>query len=719
VSVQQRSGRVIASLTAGVVVGLVEVVLAVAFASLVFGGYLVQFLPDGIGLYLLAGALTLATLAWRAGGRGVVGSVQDAAAAVLAVVSLNVALAAFGSLNRAFLTVVAATMVVTVLTGLTFLALGTFRLGNLVRFVPYPVVGGFLAGTGWLLLKGGVGVAAGIQVSLHTLHELSSHFELVRWAPALAFGVAIYVATRLAKRPLVIPAALGIGLVLFVFAMVATGSSVREAREGLWLLGPFESTRLLQPWTLRALSGADWSAVLRQVGGIATAVFVAVVASLFNVTGLELMLHKDLDSNQELRDAGVVNLVSGPFGGIPGYHAVSLTSLAQQMGGGARATGLVAAVVHLSVLLFGGGLVELMPRIIVGGALAFVGLALVVEWLVDVRRNLPVGDYAIVVAIFLTIAFRGYLAGVEVGLVLAVVVFALSYSRIELVREVGFGSTFRSNVDRAPSERRALEALAQSVLILRVSGFVFFGTASGLVERVRTRAQSGALRFLIVDLRRVTGMDSSAVMAFRKVAQLAEASGFELVISDVPDRVSKLLARGGLTPSEGVVSFESDLDHALQRSEDRLLERGGPPAAEGVVDDVLAGMPAGLRAYLEERALPAGAVLIRQGEPPDDIFVLQSGQLTIERRTPEGARMRIRSMRPGVVVGEVAMYTGVPRTADVVAETASVVLRLSRSSMERMQAAEPELASELHAWLARTLAERLGDSSRAFDALLD
>ena len=65
------------------------------------------------------------------------------------------------------------------------------------------------------------------------------------------------------------------------------------------------------------------------------------------------------------------------------------------------------------------------------------------------------------------------------------------------------------------------------------------------------------------------------------------------------------------------------------------------------------------------------------------------------------------------------MYTGVPRTADVVAETASVVLRLSRSSMERMQAAEPELASKLHAWLARTLAERLGDSSRAFDALLD
>src|SRR2546423_5911354 len=161
VSEQRRSGRVVASLTAGVVIGAVEVVLAISFAALVFGGYLVQYLADGIGLYLVAGGLTLAIMAWRAGARGVVGSVQDAAAAVLAVVATNTVLAAKGSPDRIFLTVVAATLVVTLLAGITFFLLGTFRLGNLVRFVPYPVVGGFLAGTGWLLAKGGIGVAAG------------------------------------------------------------------------------------------------------------------------------------------------------------------------------------------------------------------------------------------------------------------------------------------------------------------------------------------------------------------------------------------------------------------------------------------------------------------------------------------------------------------------------------------------------------------------------
>ena len=150
--------------------------------------------------------------------------------------------------------------------------------------------------------------------------------------------------------------------------------------------------------------------------------------------------------------------------------------------------------------------------------------------------------------------------------------------------------------------------------------------------------------------------------------------------------------------------------------EDGLLV--GEELSEGS-GDALAGMPAGLSAYLSRESLAAGSVLIRQGEPPDDVFVLESGRLQIEMMTPEGARIRLRTVLPGVVVGEIAMYTGVPRTADVVAETPSVVLRLTRASIERLETAEPELAAALHRWLAMTLSERLSDTLRTFDALLD
>lgn len=123
-------------------------------------------------------------------------------------------------------------MVVTLLTGVAFYLLGRFRLGNLVRFIPYPVVGGFLAGTGWLLAKGGVRVAAGVEPSLSRLGFLMGTFELARWVPAVVFGAAMLWMTRIVKRPLVIPAVLGIGLVLFAIGMLVTGSSIQDARNG-------------------------------------------------------------------------------------------------------------------------------------------------------------------------------------------------------------------------------------------------------------------------------------------------------------------------------------------------------------------------------------------------------------------------------------------------------------------------------------------------------
>ena len=101
------------------------------------------------------------------------------------------------------------------------------------------------------------------------------------------------------------------------------------------------------------------------------------------------------------------------------------------------------------------------------------------------------------------------------------------------------------------------------------------------------------------------------------------------------------------------------------------------------------------------------------------MFVLESGRLRVELVTPEGTQMRVSTVLPGVMVGEIALYTGAPRTADVVAETASVVLRLSRTSIERIEEEEPELATALHRWFAATLAQRLTDRMRALDTLLD
>jgi SulP family sulfate permease len=716
----RRSERALATITAGVVIGVVEVVLAISFAALVYGGYLAQFLADGIGLFLVAAAITLAILAWRAGARGVVGSLQEAVVAVLAVVATATALGTFGSSNRAFVTVVAATLVVTLLTGIVFLVIGAFKLGNLIRFVPYPVVGGFIAGTGWLLLKGGLYVASGVEVHLGTIGSMVDRETLTHWLPALAFGVIVLLAVRLVKKPLVIPIVLAVGLALFAIGMLVTGSSIEDARTGLWLLGPYRSGWLFQLWTARALTGADWWAVLGQAAGIVTVVFVAVIGVLFNISGDEIVLHRNLDTSRELRDAGLLNVVSGALGGIPGYHAISFTALAERMRVDARAAGLIAALVPLAAVVFGAAAIELIPRMIVGGVLVFLGLAFIVEWVWDERRTLPTLEHVVVLVILAGIIAKGFLPGVVIGVVMAVILFAVSYGRIELVHEVAFGDTYRSNVDRPPADRAALRTMGARVQILRVRGFVFFGSASGLLERIRKRVETAPPRCLLMDVRQVTGVDASAVMSFVKVIHLAEANGFELVLAGASDPVRTQLERGGVVTDEGVVRFEPDLDRGLQRCEDVLLEEGQAERHSSIGQgDALDNLPPGLRPYLERVPLAEGTVLIRQDEPPGDVFVLESGRLRVEMVTPEGTRMRLRAMRPGVVVGEIAMYTGIPRTADVVAETPSVVLRLSRASIERMEATEPMLAATLHRWLATTLSERLTDTQRAVMVLYD
>jgi sulfate permease, SulP family len=726
VSEQRRNARWPATIAAGVIIGAVEAVLAISFAALVFGGYLADFIADGIALYLGAAALTLAIFAWRAGTRGVVGGLQAATAAVLAVVAATTAVSAYGSVERAFLTVVAATLVVTILCGGIFLVLGVLRRGNLIRFVPYPVVGGFLAGAGWLLLKGGINVASDVPPSLSTIGDLMDSSVLQLWVPALAFGLILLVATRVVKRPLVIPVVLGIGVVLFAIGVLVTGSSIESARGGNWLLlTVFDEAQPWEPWTLRALTGADWSAVLEQWAGVAAAVFVAVIVILFNVSGTELVLHRDLDTNEELRDAGALNVVSGAVGGIPAYHALSMSAIAERMAVSARRAGLIAALVPLAAVVFGAAIIELIPRMIVGGVLVFLGLAFMVEWVWDKRRSLPPIEYGVVLGILAVIIGRGFLLGVVIGLVLAVVLFAVNYGRIELVREVAFGETYHSNVDRPADQRAVLRAMGDRVQILRVNGFVFFGSANSLLERIRKRVEAEPPRFLVIDLRRVTGVDSSAVVSFVKVMHLSEAAGFELVFTGTSESVRRQLARGGMVASE-VVRFEPDLDRGLQRCEEGLLQDEAL-AAPGATDEQdgrdgrggTAGMPPGLERYTERESLSDGAVLIRQGESPDDVYVLESGRLRVEMQTPDGTRMRVRSISPGVVVGEVAMYSGDPRTADVVAEGPTVVLRLDRASIDRLEAQDPELAAALHRWLAGVLSERLRDTLREFDALLD
>ena len=717
------------AVVAGLIIGAVETVLAVAFAAFVFGGFLSPRLPDGIGLYLVAAALTLGWLAWRSGRRGVVGSVQDAAAAVLAVAAATAATKATQLRQVAFtagikdfkgpdvfLTVIATTLVITVLCGVIFLVLGRRRWGSVIRFVPYPVIGGFLAGTGWLLFKGGIYVGSRAQIDFLKLDLLVVPYTLARWLPALLLGVVLLLAVRIVRKPLVIPVTLGIALLVFVVAAAATGSGIDELRAGGWLLGPFETSRLWQPWTFRAMSGADWATVAKLWPVVATAIFVATLALLFNIEGSEVVLDRELDTNEELRAAGGLNVVSGLLGGIPGYHALSLTALAARMNVDGRRAGLIAALVPLTAVVAGASVVELIPRTIVGGVLVFVGLAFLVDWLWDKRKSMSRFEYLVVVVVLAVVIARGYLEGIVAGLILALFLLVFSYGRVDLVREVAFADPYRSNVERSEVELAVLYGVRDRVQILRVRGFVFFGSAARFLGRIQSRLEESPPQFLVIDLQRVTGIDSSAVAAFRKAVRMTGAHETEVVVTGALDPVRVRLETGGVSEQPGVIRFEPDLDRGLEHCEDALLAAEMPALKQGASG---IGVPASLAGYLERVEVPEGTVLLRQDEPPEDLYVLAEGRLAVETATLEGRRVRVSSLRPGAVVGELTFYSGAPHTADVVAETPCVVLTCSRERLARIENDDPAAAIDLHRWFAATIAGRLSETMHTLDALLD
>jgi len=683
---------------------------------------------QGVGLLIAAAALVLVVVAFLSGPEGILAGLQDSTAVILAVIAGGIVARVGTRGDTAFLTVIAALAVSSILSGGILFLLGRLRLGGIVRFIPYPVVGGFLAGTGWLLAKGSAEVMTGISPTLRTAGSLVDADALEKMLPGLALGVLLVVIPRLVRGSLTIPFMLIGGTFAFWAWLLISGTTLAEAKTSGWLLGPFPPGNLWQPWISRAVSGADWSAVASQAGTIATLILVAALSLLLNSSGIELALRRDLRFDRELRTAGAASAVSGLVGGIPGYHALGSTKLANRLGGDARWAGLVAAGVCLGVLAAGASVLSLVPRFVLGALLLFLGLEFLVEWLWDTRHRIPKSEYAIVLAIVLAIAAWGILIGVAVGLGLAIILFAVSYSRTNLVRLESNASTLRSNVERAPDERRILNELGEQVQILKLQGFVFFGTANSLFERIRARALDPALpqlSFILLDFRRVTGLDSSAALSFEKVAQLAKVAGFRLVYTSVPVTIQAQLEVDDTHEDEAAITFAPDVDRGVQLCEDWLLEQASermaaqhPPLLEELFGKGSLDFDR-LATYLDIVEVPEGKVVIKQGDAADAIYLLDEGRLTVQLDTAGGDVIRIRTLDRGTVVGEIAMYLGGSRTASVVADEPCRLLRLTSDALERLERDEPGLAAELHKGFARAMAERLSDSLRLIEALLD
>jgi sulfate permease, SulP family len=716
------TGTPAAAVGGGLIVGAVEALLAISLAGLVFAGALGGHAATLIAASLLGAAVIMVTISLRSSYGGVIGSVQDVTAVVLAVAVTGIA-ADLGSDHPALpATALAAVAATTLTIGVVSWGLGLLRLGRVVRYLPYPVVGGFLAGTGWLLLLGGLGLAVGDH-DLTRLATWTDPAALARLAPAVVVALVLWLGITRTRvgAPFIPLVALATAGAYLLVGLLGPGFA-RLADDG-WLLGPFDTDARWLPPT-ESLAGADLAVIVGQLPTIAAAVVLAVIALLLNASGIELAQDLDLDPDRELRAGGLANVLAAMTGSIPGFHALSLTNLADRTGGSGRLVGFVAAGVVLATGVFGAGVIGLLPRALVGGLIAFLGLAFLWEWAVDSRRRLPRFEYGVLLVILVVIAAVGFLEGVGAGLLLAVALFVVNYSRTSVVRRNLRGDVHPSRVDRPAWQEHHLGSARARIWILELQGFVFFGSGTQLLELVRDGLERDPpTSHLVLDLRHVTGMDASAVQSLQRLLALLDRRGVRGILTAVPDAVAPVLTISGLLPGDAF-AIEVDVDRAVERCEADLLAELEPSDGDPSVDGftVLASelgpahLADRLRTLLVRRQLPPGSTLIQQGAIDGDLWLLEVGTLSVVLTDGDGRHQRLRRILPGTLVGELGFYLEVPRTASVVADGDVVVAQLPADALARLEHADPELAGALHRALARHLASRLETTLRTIQA---
>jgi len=726
-SENQVKSNIVPSIIAGVIGGIIKIVAAMAFSALIFTGTLAAYLPQGIGIVLFGFLLFAVISTFTASYPVNINTPQDIPIAIIALIATTV-MATNGKdwdAETTFQFIFVTIALTSILVGIFFFILGTLKLGKLVRFIPYPVVGGFLAGTGWLIVKFAFIMTAGMGLSLDNVVSLFDQATLHKWFPGLIFGLIMLISSRYTKHYLLIPVLIAIGITSFYAIMFFYGFSYTDLESNGYLLGPFPEGGLFQGLPLKYLSDFKWSIFLEQLPAIGTMMILNSISVLFNYSGLEIIIKKDLDLDQELKTTGIGNIIAGLGGAPPGHLSLGGTLLSISIGSKSKLTNIVIALLCALTLFFGSEVLSFFPRIILGGLLFNLGLSFLVDWLYSTWSRVPKTDYTIILLIFLVIGTVGFLEGVITGLLMSVVLFVVSYSKVEIIKHELTGKTFHSNVERSESLKKIIDDSGDQTLILPLQGFIFFGSANRLLERIKLHLQSQNeknLKYLVFDFKQVTGVDSSTINSFNKLRILAELDNFQVLFCNLtPQIISQFEAEGLFADSMDLFLKFDDLDHGMEWCEEQIISETtiSSNKQKEEIDEIklFEEKFADLLIYFESKDINQNTTFIEQGNDPEGLYFIKSGRVTVELRSSNN-KIRLKSMGTGTVVGEVSLYLKTQATASVISNTACKTYFLSHENFEKLNKEDPERAAELHTYIVKLLSDRLAKSNATIQALM-
>ncbi|GBC04792.1 hypothetical protein RclHR1_05880005 [Rhizophagus clarus] len=475
-----------------------------------------------------------------------------------------------------------------VLTGIVFLLMGAFKLGSLIEFFPRHILVGCIGGVGWFLIATAIEVAARLDGNLTYTWEtfkilfLDVHIFAL-WGSALGLAILLRFIHAKLCHPLIVPFYFMIVPLLFYLTVYIFGFEWTKLRDDGWVF-PLPGGDV--PWwnfyTHYDFTKVNWNALIQTVPAMFALTFFGILHVPINIPALGVSLNEDnVDTNRELVAHGFSNLFSGLVGSVQNYLVYTNSVLFIKSGGDSRVAGLMLAGATVIVLLVGPWIVGYIPVMVVGALIFHLGIELVKEALIDAWGIVNHLEYITIVAIVIAMAGLGFIEGIFLGIIMACVFFVVSNSRKSAIRAKFSGRSIKSNVRRRYRQQRFLKEVGNQIYVIKLQGYMFFGTISGVERAVRKfltyrQWKKNPIRFLIIDFSLVNGLDFSAAEAFIRIHRLLSVKNVYLVLcgAEYNSEVGKALRSVGIwgdTPNKYLRIFEN-FSEALEWCENELLE---------------------------------------------------------------------------------------------------------------------------------------------------
>jgi SulP family sulfate permease len=617
-------------------------------------------------------------------------------------------------------------MVVAILAGMIQVAFGVIGMGRLIKYMPFPVVSGYLSGVGLYIIVSQFPKFLGVSPELHFWESLQSPI-LWQWQ-SIIVGFSTILAMLFADKifrfvPAVIGALIiGIGI-YFLLALIDPSLLHPNNRYVIGELGGSGGVDFLQIFTGRfeELLKLSWENVTTLLFPALTMAALLSIDTLKTCVVVDSITRSYHNPNKELIAQGSGNIASALIGGMPGSGMMGATMVNISSGASSRVSGLIEGLMAIIAFVVLGNFIAWIPVAALAGILIVIGFRMIDKRSIELLESRKTAlDFLIIVAVALTTILVSLIAAAGIGLILAIVLYIAQQIGTSVVYRHMDGTEVKSKIVRTREESALLREKGSCFSVYELHGSLFFGTANQLYSILQEDLKQK--KYIIMDMKRVQTVDLTAAHILLQIKDILHDRGGYLMVCRLPhklptgDDLESYFNHVGLIKHLSPIMVFDDLDDAIEWTEntiiqeglleeegERLLELHDFDLFKERNEDTLAE----IQSLVESRSVKKGEIIYSEGASQGEIFLIRRGSVRIMLPFPDRKSVHLSTIGQNDFFGEFSFLEGSPHYTDAIAGSDTDLYAITRESFDLFSIHHKKAAFHFMQSLAIVLAERL------------